>query len=89
MGTPYTCVWNAYTVRETEQAQQWLSAETFLQEVKNTSPLSEEAELALNLIRKPLPNSPSSRKRGTVRSSEPELAALPRGYTIGLPAADR
>ncbi|NGX43074.1 MAG: hypothetical protein K940chlam7_01365 [Chlamydiae bacterium] len=52
MGTPYTCVWNQYTVREEKDAFEWLN----LKVKKEEQNLTEEARLALDLINGPLPD---------------------------------
>jgi predicted phosphodiesterase len=54
MGPPFTCVWNQFTIRESDDVQNWLQSE--LAEIEQYSKfrkLSEEAALALELIKNP------------------------------------
>jgi len=51
MGPPYPCLWNPYTVRDEEEQKQWLS-----QELAAPEKMSEDAKLAFDLIKKPLPS---------------------------------
>lgn len=58
MGAPYTCVWNQFTIHEMDEALNWLQVDIdFIEEHYKSGLLSEEAAIAYELIKQPLPRS--------------------------------
>lgn len=56
MGTPYTAVWNQFTIREELDTKEWLKVSDYLKETSEGLNLTDEAQTALNLIYSPLPD---------------------------------
>ncbi len=54
MGAPYPCLWNPFTVRDEQEEINWLSRNLSTIEISQDR-ISEEAQTAYDLIRKPLP----------------------------------
>lgn len=55
MGAPYTCVWNQFTIHEIDESIQWLQSQIALFETLPKSHLTEEAEIAYNIIKRDIP----------------------------------
>ncbi len=56
MGTPFTCVWNQFTIHEMDEALNWLQADTtFIEEQYKLGRLSEAAILAYEIIKRDIP----------------------------------
>ncbi|MBS0358506.1 MAG: metallophosphoesterase [Proteobacteria bacterium] len=56
MGAPFTCVWNQFTIREMNEALDWLQVDIdFIETQYKLGLLSEEAAMAYELIKQPIP----------------------------------
>jgi predicted phosphodiesterase len=56
MGAPYTCVWNQFTIREMNETITWLQTEnSLLDELTKSDLLTEEASLAIEIIKRDIP----------------------------------
>ena len=56
MGTPYTCVWNQFTIREIDDSLVWIGqGKSKLDEVLEGASLSNEAKVAYDILARPLP----------------------------------
>ncbi len=57
MGPPYPCVWNQFTIRETDESLQWFQSKLALLEEQAThSHVTDEARFALKFLTKPPEN---------------------------------
>ncbi len=56
MGAPFTCVWNQFTIREMNESLEWFKTELpLINEVLKNKNLTEEVQLALELINREIP----------------------------------
>lgn len=87
MSSPYPCLWNPFTVRDEQEEIEWLSQN--LTTLENApEDLSTEAQLAYDLIRKPLPPLKNWYKKqwylNLPDASDGYAVLMPDGHRFGL-----
>ena len=55
MGSPHTCVWNQFAIRNMDESIEWFDSELELLKALDTDKLTDEGKIAYNLIKKDLP----------------------------------